>query len=115
MNLITLRCEGDRAFLGKHQLKLPAMSGNPSSVLFGIRPEDISFADDESKATTIGRVYLVEQLGKDNLVSLKLDDSEVTMRALLSGDTQWQDRTIPLAIDPSKIHLFDIQTGDRLN
>lgn len=115
MNLITLRCEGNKAFLGKHQLELPAMSGNHSSVLFGIRPEDISFADDESNTTMIGRVYLVEQLGKDNLVSVKLDDSEVTMRALLSGDTQWQDRTIPLAIDPSKIHLFDIQTGDRLN
>ena len=116
MNLITLRCDGNKAFLGKHQLELPAMSGTkPTNVVFGIRPEDVSFADDESKTTITGRVYLVEQLGKDNLVSVKLDNSEVTIRALLSGDTQWQDRTIPLTIDPSKIHWFDIPTGDRLN
>ncbi|MBE9046768.1 ABC transporter ATP-binding protein [Pleurocapsales cyanobacterium LEGE 10410] len=115
MNLLTLKCDGNRAFLGKHQLELSPIATNPSQILLGIRPEDISLASSEEEATIVGQVYLVEQLGKDNLVSVKLEGSQTTLRALLPSDRQWENKTIPLAIKPDKIHWFDIQTGDRLN
>ncbi|MGF1588539.1 MAG: ABC transporter ATP-binding protein [Pleurocapsa sp.] len=115
MNLLTLRCENDTALLGKHQLKLPAMSEKPAQIVFGIRPEDILVAPSESETTIVGQVYLVEQLGKDNLISVRINGSETTIRALLPSDTNWQDQIIPLIIQPTKIHWFDIQTGDRLN
>lgn len=115
MNLLTLKCDGNKAFLGKHQLELPPMATKPTQIVFGIRPEDVTLASSEEEATIIGQVYLVEQLGKDNLVSVKLGGSQTTIRALLPSDSQWQDKTIPLVIKPSKIHWFDIQTGDRLN
>ncbi|MEN9519393.1 MAG: hypothetical protein RLZZ381_1981 [Cyanobacteriota bacterium] len=115
MNLLTLKCEGNTALLGQYQFKLPTMTNKPTTIVFGIRPEDICLADAESAATIIGQAYLVEQLGKDNLVSLKVQNSEKTVRALLPSDRDWQDQTIPLTIQPSKIHWFDPETGDRLN
>ena len=115
MNLITLKCEGNRAFLGNYRLQLPHLNDQPEQIVFGIRPEDVTLADPESKFTIIGQAYLVEQLGKDNLVTVRVEDSETTIRALLPSDSDWQDKTIPLAIKPSKIHWFDIKTGARVN
>jgi len=122
MNLLNLSCDGHSATLGNYQFKLPADTKS-TKVIFGVRPEDVCLANSESaasiinsesEATIIGRAYLVEQLGKDNLVSLKIKDSDITIRALLPSDKDWQDKTIPLAIAPNKIHWFDFETGDRL-
>jgi multiple sugar transport system ATP-binding protein len=115
MNLLTLKCEGNVAFIGKSRFELPTITNKPTQIVFGIRPEDVCLADSESVAAIIGQAYLVEQLGKDNLVSVKIDDSETTIRALLPSDRDWQDQTIPLTIQPHKIHWFDVETGDRLD
>ncbi len=115
MNLITLKCEGNQAFLGTHPLQLPDMSQKPQQIICGIRPEDVFLDYPESEFTIMGQIYLVEQLGKENLVSLRLINSEVTIRALLPNNIEWQEDAIPLAIKPSKVHWFDVQTGDRLN
>jgi multiple sugar transport system ATP-binding protein len=115
MNLLTLKCEGNMALLGKYRFALPTMTKNPTQIVFGIRPEDVCLANSETETAIIGQVYLVEQLGKDNLVSLRVADSEKTVRALLPSDRDWQDQTIPLAIQSHKIHWFDVETGDRLN
>ncbi len=115
MNLITLKCEGNKAFLGNYQLELPKLNDQPEQIVFGIRPEDVTLAAPESELTIIGQAYLVEQLGKDNLVSIRVKDSETTIRALLPSDTDWQNKTITLAIESSKMHWFDMQTGDRVN
>ncbi|MEM8829349.1 MAG: ABC transporter ATP-binding protein [Cyanobacteria bacterium P01_G01_bin.19] len=118
MNLLNLSCEGDRAMLGKYEFTLPAINNMPQQVVLGIRPEDVVLADkaaSDNAVTITGKAYLVEQLGKENLVSLKIEGSDKTIRALLPSDDDWQDKTIPLAIDLNKIHWFDINTGDRLN
>ncbi|MEL6495833.1 MAG: ABC transporter ATP-binding protein [Cyanobacteria bacterium J06623_7] len=114
MNLLGVKCEGNHAFLGKHQFELPAMNHHPQEIIFGVRPEDLNLAN-EGTAAIVGKAYLVEQLGKDNLVSLKIDNSELTIRALLSSEEDWQDKTVSLAVRPDKIHWFDLNTGDRLN
>jgi len=114
MNLLSLTCEGDRAILGQYKLKLPASNNRLDRVVLGLRPEDVTIASSEAESL-MGQVYLVEQLGKENLVSIKVNNSEITIRALLPSDGDWQDKTIPLAINPDKIHWFDIETGDRLN
>jgi multiple sugar transport system ATP-binding protein len=115
MNLLTLKCEENVALLGKYRFPLPTMTNHPTQIVFGIRPEDVCLANSETATAIIGQAYLVEQLGKDNLVSLRVADSEKTIRALLPSDRDWQDQTIPLAIQPEKVHWFDIETGDRFN
>lgn len=114
MNLLTLSCGGNKATLGKYALPLPDLQPMPQQVVCGIRPEDVTLANSEAEANFMGQVYLVEQLGKENLVSMRVKDSEHTIRALLTSDRDWQDSTIPLKIRPEKIHWFDIKTGDRL-
>ena len=114
MNLLNLRCEANRASIGNYKFDLPAVSGKLDRVIMGIRPEDVGLATSEAEASIIGQAYLVEQLGKDNLVSLKVKDSETTIRALLPSDLDWQDKIVPLKIAPDRIHWFDLETGDRL-
>lgn len=114
MNLLSLTCEGNQAVLGQYKFELPSRNTPPQQIILGVRPEDVTLASTEAETTMIGQVYLVEQLGKENLVSIKVNNSEITIRALLSSDRHWQDQTIPLAINPAKIHWFDLETGDRL-
>ena len=114
MNLLTLPCQSNQALLGKYSLPLPDLTSMPKQVVCGIRPEDITLATSEAEASLMGQVYLVEQLGKENLVSFRVSDSEHTLRALLDRERDWQDSVIPLSIQPDKIHWFDINTGDRL-
>ena len=116
MNLLNLRCEGDFAILGPYELRLPDLNFKPANIILGIRPEDVTLAANEKNEAInmMGTAYLVEQLGKENLVSMKIGDSDKTIRALLPSDGDWQDNTIPLAINPDKIHWFDLETGDRL-
>ena len=113
MNLLTLRCEGNKALLGRYEFELPPEANRLSQIIFGIRPEDVSLASSEAESNIMGWAYLVEQLGKDNLVSLKIADSKMTIRALLPSDGDWQDKTIPLAIQPNTIHWFNAENGDR--
>ena len=115
MNLLNLKCEGNNALLGKYQIPLPALNTNPTQIVLGIRPEDANIANNEFGTTVTGKAYLVEQLGKENLVSIKIDGSNQTIRALLPSDESWQDKTITLAINPNKVHWFDLETGKRLN
>jgi multiple sugar transport system ATP-binding protein len=115
MNLLSLKCEENMALVDKYRFSLPTMSKKTTQIVMGIRPEDVCLANSESAATIIGQAYLVEQLGKNNLVSVKIQNSEITIRALLPSDRDWQDQTISLAIQADKIHWFDIETGDRLN
>ena len=138
MNLIDLPCDGDFAHLGSYKFKLPAKT-EQNKVIFGIRPEDVTLADSESADSIIrladpnlpnciistvdpeseftfaGQAYLVEQLGKDNLVSLNVKRHHIDIRALLPSDRDWQDTIVPLKIQANKIHWFSIETGDRLN
>lgn len=114
MNLLPLCCAGNRAIFGKYSLPLPKLQPIPQEILCGIRPEDVTLATSEAETILMGQVYLVEQLGKENLVSIKITDSDRTIRALLESDRDWQDSMIPLKVNHNKIHWFDIQTGDRL-
>ena len=115
MNLLNLKREGNSALLGKYRIPLPSLKTMPTEIILGVRPEDATLAANESETTVAGKAYLVEQLGKENLVSIKIDDSNKTIRALLPSDGDWQDQTITLAINPARIHWFDLETGNRLN
>lgn len=121
MNLLTLRCEGDgcadrsvRALLGDFSLALPAFPSSPRSVVMGIRPEDIRLATADDGQTIRGEAYLSEGLGKENLASVRVEGSDLTVRGLLPADRNWEKEQVTLAIPGDKIHWFDIKSGDRL-
>ncbi len=115
MNLFTLKCEGKAAILGDFQIILPDMPAVPPHIVLGIRPEDIRLAKPEDSQTIEGKVYLVEQLGKENLISVRIEGSDITLRALLPADRNWEGDKLSLAIRDNLIHWFDVKSGDRLN
>ncbi len=115
MNLLTVNCEGNTAFLGENKIPLPAINTVANSVVLGIRPEDILLATSEDENAIKGKVFLVEQLGKENLVSIKLENTDIIIRALLGSDRTHEAENISLVLPTNKIHWFDVKTGDRLN
>ena len=113
MNLLQLPCRGDMAVLGNFKIPLPKLPSIPPQIVLGIRPEDVRFAQGEGKIE--GKVYLVEELGKEKLISVKIDGSELTVRSLCPSAQNWSGERLALTFPQDLIHWFDPQSGDRLN
>lgn len=114
MNLLTLKCQGNAALLGNFQIPLPPGQPTPPETVMGIRPEHIRLAQPEDTLTVQGQVFLAENLGMQNLISVRVKGQDaVTIRALLPTDQKWEGETVTLALPPSSFHWFDVQTGDR--
>ncbi len=114
MNLLTLKCDNRGAVLGDFRLAVPHCDNVPSSIVFGIRPEDLHLTVSDDPGAIEGQIYLVEELGKENLISLRVDGCEDTLRTLLPIDRIWEGKRIKLAIPEKSTHWFDVNTGDRV-
>lgn len=114
MNLLTLNCKENKAIIGNFEIPLSNLERVPPQVIFGIRPEDIRLANPEDSLTVTGEVYLVEDLGKEKLISVQVDGSDKTIRGLIPADQHWDGDRVTLAFASSKMHWFDVSTGDRL-
>jgi multiple sugar transport system ATP-binding protein len=140
MNLVEAEIEGGRLRFGGHAIPLPASHTPPSGrVIAGIRPEafeDAAFA--ESSLPRIGvKVDVVEELGADTHVLFSVAEPRVEASEVRAAageeDTQlgtvegslFTARVDPgtsarpgaplqLAVDPSRFHYFDSETGLRL-
>lgn len=114
MNLLTLKCLGNAACLGDFHIPLP-LPTTPPEIVLGIRPENVRLAQPEDTLTVQGQVFLVENLGMQNLISVRVKGQDaVNIRALLPTDQKWEGETVTLALPPASLHWFDLQTGDRL-
>jgi multiple sugar transport system ATP-binding protein len=114
MNLLTLPCEGNTAILGDFRIPLPNQPAPPSSIVLGIRPEDVHLAKPEDQLTIQGRIFLVENLGMQNLISVQVKGSDARIRALLPINQRWEGEEVTLSMSPQSVHWFDIQSGDRI-
>ncbi|MCL6434455.1 MAG: ABC transporter ATP-binding protein [Leptolyngbyaceae cyanobacterium HOT.MB2.61] len=119
MNLLTLPCQGNHALLGDFKIPLPDLPTPPPSVVLGIRPDHIHLLEaDESTDRPIlkGKVFLVENLGMNNLVSIRIPNSQgkaIVLRALLPPAT-WANRELTFTLPPELTHWFNVQSGDAL-
>jgi multiple sugar transport system ATP-binding protein len=80
----------------------------------GIRPEDVHLAQPEDRLTIQGRIFLVENLGMQNLISVRVQGSDLKIRALLPANQIWEGEEVTLSVAPQAIHWFDVKTGDRI-
>jgi len=120
MNIIPMELhpEGNAVKMpGGTSLTLPSYPSNARDreVLVGMRPEHIAVTQGSGQNVFQIRVEFIEALGADTLVHGLLDrERRVTVR--LPGDLRVAEGDlINLRIGPEKIHLFDPQTGHRLN
>jgi len=86
-----------------------AKSAGRGPVILGIRPEDVTLSDDGIP----GEVYVVEPLGRDDLIDVRIGGASIHMLAdpalgLRIGDT------VRLAFNTRKVQFFDPQTEKSL-
>src|SRR5450756_1421134 len=108
-----VKANGSATFEGPNGLKLPLASAPANSdgrpVVYGVRPEHFTIADDGAEA----EIVVVEPTGSETQVFAKLGGEQVV--AVFRERHQFNpgDR-IRLKPDPSLVHLFDEATGKRL-
>ena len=81
------------------------------AVEFGIRPENLSLDQQHAQWPVIeAEVELVELLGAENLLTLKLGALELKARLPPHVRPALGTR-LPIALDPAHFHLFDTRSG----
>jgi multiple sugar transport system ATP-binding protein len=83
-------------------------------VLLGIRPEHLRLTAVEEESSVVGTVDVVEPLGSDLLITLRVGSASLIARVephltISPGDT------VRLAVTGERVSLFDIDTGERLS
>jgi multiple sugar transport system ATP-binding protein len=140
MNLVEAEIAGGRLHFGGHTIQLPEVESLPGGrVIAGIRPEafeDSAFADPSLPRVDVN-AEVVEELGADthvlfSVAAPRVDVSEVRAAAgdedaavtavegsLFTARVDPETAAKPgaplrLAVDPSRLHYFDPETGLRL-
>ncbi|MCX7732965.1 MAG: sn-glycerol-3-phosphate ABC transporter ATP-binding protein UgpC [candidate division WOR-3 bacterium] len=117
MNLFTgvIQTSPLRFVTASFTIELPAGiagSAKPEqAVVLGIRPEDVVL-DQSGPVSAV--VDVNEQLGNEALIYLKLEGESVIVRTS-PHDAPGPGTRVRLSFDPAKIHLFDANSGSRLN
>ena len=75
-------------------------------LLFGVRPEDMHLQAREHTAPIHGHVEIVEPLGAESLVHVRIGEELIIVRAE-GRRTVESDKPITLHIDLQRIYLFD--------
>jgi sn-glycerol 3-phosphate transport system ATP-binding protein len=120
MNFLTARLRSDGTSIeipgGIH---IPVDSGGlpdygSKQVTFGIRPEHFELTEPKESAMLL-RVNHVELLGADTLVHGHLGDEKTLLTARLPDIYHFKKgSTLSLTVSPQKMHLFDKNTGKRI-
>ncbi len=123
MNFFEGRLQGDEgacrvvspyfALLIESDMKLP---GDAADLILGVRPQDIKITD-PADADLLARVDVVELLGSELLVHLRLPQTEeFSIRAIVPEDAGLnEDQIIGLRFRRDRLHVFDARAGERLN
>ena len=116
MNLVPCQLEGGRALLGQQAITLPQLlaqkAGSAKNHTFGIRPENISLADNGGVSVPAA-VVITEPLGAETLVTFQVGSAELVARCAASFDLKPGSQTTVYLSAPH-MHLFDRDSGRAL-
>ena len=115
MNLADCTLADGRADLGGLQLELPAdlaaRANGTAKLTFGVRPENITLArQSDSDIEVPAEVSLLEPLGAETLVLLKIGETEMTARCS-AAFREPPGTQLAVHINPRHLHLFDAGNG----
>jgi multiple sugar transport system ATP-binding protein len=87
--------------------------GKTEEMVLGVRPEDIAVSRDELPEGMPTEVYVIEPLGSENIIDLRLSGHVLKARTAPTftprmGDALWA------RIDQDRMHLFDAATTEAL-
>ena len=90
-----------------------AKAAGRGAVTLGIRPEDVTVAPAASGEGILGEVYVVEPLGRDDLVDVHI--GEVSVHALADTDLHFRiGDPVRLKFNAERVQFFDPNTEDSL-
>ncbi|MCD5408928.1 TOBE domain-containing protein [Candidatus Bipolaricaulota bacterium] len=103
----TLRTSSFAIPLPEEKGRVAEANNAPSQVIMGIRPEDVRVVSEGGDIQA--EVYVVEPLGREDLVTFKFDQEEI--RVLVPAPFRGQvGQVMRLELNKDKIHLFDPET-----
>ena len=113
MNIINGECKNKQISF-RNGATLKTNSEHNGKVYVGLRPED--FKVDENGPIKL-KVELVELIGANTLIHGKLENSEEVLVASIAGVVSESKigKNIGLSFDESKLHLFDMNSDQRIN
>ncbi|CDX45225.1 glycerol-3-phosphate transporter subunit; ATP-binding component of ABC superfamily [Mesorhizobium plurifarium] len=111
MNLINGRIQGG-AFIAEQGLRLPLPheTGDRQGVVYGIRPQHIAVGGSHARA----RVQVVEPTGEAQEITLAADGVDL-MAEIRDRPPFKPDQEVNLEIMMHKVHLFDAESGRRID
>ena len=110
MNLFDGRLDGNQVSVGDYTVAVDKVPDRPAGpVTVGVRPSHFRLNGGGLSA----RLYLSENLGESMLLNLNVGDRLVKVR-LPDVRRFGENELVPLSFDPDHIHLFDPQTGLRI-
>lgn len=84
------------------------------NITLGVRPEDLRISTSTAHGGMSGSVRLVEPLGASTDIVVEVDN--LTFTARLPGLSKLQvEQKVWLSLTDAPLHIFDTQTGRRLN
>ena len=110
MNLLEATIDGAELIAGPLRVRLDSTPPRSGHVRVGIRPEHVQMSKDGGAAS---RVRLVEPLGTEVYVRLMLGEDEIVARAG-AGREPDLGQEVGVAVDPGDLHLFDADSGARI-
>jgi multiple sugar transport system ATP-binding protein len=120
--------EGDGLRIGEAGLALPSrqvalLRGARGAVLLGVRPSAVAIRPAGTPGGVAASVALVEHIGAESLVALRLDQARTAheedqseVMAVVQGYSELQPgQAVSLALSTEAAVLFDAASGQRLD
>jgi multiple sugar transport system ATP-binding protein len=87
--------------------------GGGERIVLGVRPEDLVLADSGAIKATVS---VIESLGHERHVICRLEDGQlIIVRQAASIAPPALESAVGLSADPTRVHVFDAETEDRVD
>ena len=80
-------------------------------VMLGFRPEHAKISTSPSEESIPGTIYVIEPLGSEMIIDIKVGETIVKIKLPLSMDLLSISGNVYVTPDPERIHIFDVKTG----
>ena len=87
--------------------------GSAQAVTLGLRPEDL-IVEPPDRGQVRGEVYVVEPMGREQVVEVRIGERTLRVIAPPSFTGQIGD-AVGIGVNADRLHLFDPDSGERLN
>lgn len=80
-----------------------------SSVVLGVRPEDLSITNEETAEGITGEVYVIEPLGSELIINIRVGEAMIKVKTPPTFKTS-PGASVRLSLNRERLHIFDEKT-----